>query len=125
MGEDDFIAAISPFAGTYAPVNYMACTGVKINVMQNQALFALIGGQYGPSDFSTYFTIPNLTNGVPVGVGPLQAQGTSAPLAKLSFTDGTPAAAGTAPPTAPVLSTGNGVSMQWCMCVNGIWPQRP
>ncbi len=129
MGEDDFIAAISPFAGSYAPVNYTTCSGQRMAIGQYQALFALIGNYYGPTDNSTYFTLPNLGNGMPVGQTPTGAtsrQGSTTPVTQIGWPGGFPftgATGGAA--TVPLVAASNAVTMQYCMCLNGIWPERP
>ncbi len=57
---DPFIGEIRPFALTYTPRGWLTCDGTKANLQQNQALFAVIGTIYGPSDQRSYFTLPNL-----------------------------------------------------------------
>lgn len=71
MGPGDYWASVSAFAGTYAPVNWATCSGQQMPVNQNQALYALIGNAYSPNgQFSpSVFNLPNLIDGVPLGVG--------------------------------------------------------
>lgn len=57
---DPYIGEIRPFALTYTPRGWLTCDGSKANLQQNQALFAVIGNLYGPTDNRTYFTLPNL-----------------------------------------------------------------
>lgn len=57
---DPYIGEIRPFALTYTPRGWLTCDGSKANLQQNQALFAVIGSLYGPTDQRTYFTLPNL-----------------------------------------------------------------
>ncbi len=58
---DPYIGEIRPFALTYTPRGWLNCDGGTANLQQNQALFAVIGSIYGPTDNRTYFTLPNLT----------------------------------------------------------------
>ncbi len=57
---DPYIGEIRPFALTYTPRGWLTCDGSKASLQQNQALFAVIGNLYGPTDYRTYFTLPNL-----------------------------------------------------------------
>ncbi|MGE7110555.1 phage tail protein [Lysinibacillus sp. NPDC047702] len=61
-----FLGVILPWAGTYAPRGWLLCNGQQLPVNQYQALYAVIGFQYG-GDGKTYFNLPNLNGRVPVG----------------------------------------------------------
>lgn len=66
-----FLGTILPWPGTYAPANWAFCDGRLLQVNMYQALFAIIGTQYGGNGSST-FALPDLrgrtilgTNGQP------------------------------------------------------------
>ena len=60
-----FIGVILPWAGTYAPRGWLFCNGQQLQINQYQALYAVIGFQYG-GDGKTVFNLPNLNGRVPV-----------------------------------------------------------
>ena len=53
------MGSILLFAGTFAPKNWMFCDGTLLPIMQNQALFSILGTTYG-GDGRTTFALPNL-----------------------------------------------------------------
>jgi len=61
-----FIGEIRIFTGTYAPLGWADCNGQMLPIVQNTALFSLIGNMYG-GDGKTNFALPNL-----IGRAPLQ-----------------------------------------------------
>jgi microcystin-dependent protein len=131
MGEDDFYAAISTFAGTYAPVNYALCQGQTFSLQQYTALYSLLGPDFGPSNNATVFTLPNLVAAVPVGVGE-SSTGTSTELgetgqaAAFSMSNGVPAAmAAGDTPTFPEFRATSTLGINYVICVNGYWPVHP
>ena len=63
-----FIGTILPFAGTFAPVNWLFCAGQTLNISQNTALFSIIGTQYGGNG-TTSFNLPDLRSRTIVGAG--------------------------------------------------------
>lgn len=63
---DAFIGTIMSVGFSYAPRGWMTCAGQLLSVTQNQALFAVIGTQYG-GDGRTTFGLPDLRGRVPVG----------------------------------------------------------
>ena len=65
---DGTTAEIRGFAGTFAPRNWAYCRGDLIAISQNQALFSLIGTQFGGDGRST-MALPNLSGRVPMGSG--------------------------------------------------------
>ncbi|MFC7476253.1 phage tail protein [Dankookia sp. GCM10030260] len=73
MGTEDYLASIGVFAGTFAPTNYLDCDGRILDIAHNQALFSLIGTNYGGNGTST-FALPDLrprdANGAPVAFAP-------------------------------------------------------
>ena len=66
---DAYIGEIRIFPYEYAPENWLECNGQSLSISQNQALYAVIGCQYGGSAQSDVFKLPNLQGCVPMGVG--------------------------------------------------------
>ena len=58
MGEGT-IGEIRLFAGTFAPVGWAYCDGSLQQIASNEALFSVIGGQFG-GDMRTTFGLPKL-----------------------------------------------------------------
>lgn len=56
---DVYIGQIQLFAFNFAPRGWMLCNGATLQIVQNQALYALIGTRFG-GDGRTNFQIPNL-----------------------------------------------------------------
>lgn len=131
MGEEDFLAAISSFAGTYAPANYALCLGQQFSVQQYTALYSLLGPTFGASSNYTTFNLPNLVAAVPVGVGQQSsgaytALGETGQAAAFSLSNGAPAAmAAGDTPTMPQLEATPTLGINYVICVNGLWPSRP
>ena len=63
-----FIGQIVLFAGNRTPRGWSFCQGQILPVMQNQALFSVIGSTYGGDGRNT-FALPDLRSSVPVGTG--------------------------------------------------------
>lgn len=61
------IGAISPYAGSIAPTNWLICDGRAISRFTYSDLFNAIGTTYGSGDGNTTFNLPNLKGRVPVG----------------------------------------------------------
>lgn len=61
------IGAISPYAGSIAPTNWLICDGSAISRVTYADLFNAIGTTYGAGDGSTTFNLPNLKGRVAVG----------------------------------------------------------
>jgi len=55
-----FIGSILLVGFNWAPPGWALCNGQLLSIAQNQALFALIGTQYGGDGVSN-FAVPNLT----------------------------------------------------------------
>ncbi|HWT76561.1 MAG TPA: tail fiber protein [Mobilitalea sp.] len=66
--EDAYVGMIIGFAGNYAPYGWALCDGSLLPVSGNEALFSLIGTQYG-GDGINNFGLPNLMQCVIVGGG--------------------------------------------------------
>ncbi|HTJ31429.1 MAG TPA: tail fiber protein [Acidobacteriaceae bacterium] len=56
---DEFLSVVKLFAIPYAPKGWAPCDGQLLQIMQNQALFALLGTTFG-GDGRTTFALPNL-----------------------------------------------------------------
>jgi microcystin-dependent protein len=65
---DPYIGEIRMFAGNYAPVGWVFCNGQTLPIVDNDALFNLIGTTYG-GDGQTNFAVPDLRGRAPVHVG--------------------------------------------------------
>jgi microcystin-dependent protein len=62
--DEVYIGSIQLFAFNYAPAGFALCNGATLQIMQNQALYALIGIKYGGNGTSN-FMLPNLLNASP------------------------------------------------------------
>jgi microcystin-dependent protein len=60
------IGQVEIFAFNFAPVGFAACQGQLLSIMQYQALFSLIGTQYGGNGV-TDFALPKLAPVAPDG----------------------------------------------------------
>jgi microcystin-dependent protein len=65
---DGYLGTIMMCALNFAPQNWIGCEGQLMPVMQNQALYSLMGIAFG-GDGRTNFGIPDLRGRVPVGLG--------------------------------------------------------
>ena len=63
-----FLGEIRIFAGLRVPANWMACNGQSLSISEYEALFSLIGTQYG-GDGINNFALPNLQGRLVVGTG--------------------------------------------------------
>jgi microcystin-dependent protein len=70
MGQP-YIGEIRMFAGSFAPVGWMTCSGQIMPISENDALFTLIGTTYG-GDGQETFGLPDLQGRLPnhAGQGP-------------------------------------------------------
>lgn len=68
---EPFLAEIRMFAGSFAPRGWALCNGELMSILQNTALFSLLGTNYG-GDGKTTFGLPNLMGKAPMhpGQGP-------------------------------------------------------
>lgn len=62
---DYMLGEIQLFPYNFTPQYWAECNGQILQVMQNQALFSLIGVKFGGNG-STTFAVPNLSNSSPV-----------------------------------------------------------
>jgi microcystin-dependent protein len=66
-GQNPYIGEIIMFAGNFAPRGWAFCDGQLLPIAQYQALFSLLGTNYG-GDGRTTFGLPDLRGRVPVGI---------------------------------------------------------
>ena len=64
---DPYIGEIRAFAFDFAPMDWALCKGQSLAVLQNQALFAVIGNLYGGDNVN--FKLPNLQGRSVMGAG--------------------------------------------------------
>lgn len=67
MSSNPYIGDVQLFGGTYAPRGWMKCEGQVLPIASYNALFALIGTQYG-GDGRVTFALPDLRTRAIVGV---------------------------------------------------------
>lgn len=65
---DPYLGSLMLTAFGYAPRGWALCNGQLLPISQNQALFSLLGTQYG-GDGRTNFALPDLRGRVPLGAG--------------------------------------------------------
>ena len=63
-----YVGEIRMFAGNFAPVGWMFCSGQLLPISENETLFNLIGTTYGGDGQST-FALPDLQSRVPIHFG--------------------------------------------------------
>ena len=68
MGTEPFIGEVQMFAGNFAPRGWALCDGQLLSVSQYDALFSLLGTNYG-GDGRTTFGLPDLRSRIPIGTG--------------------------------------------------------
>jgi microcystin-dependent protein len=68
MPSEPFLGEIMVWGGNFAPKGWAYCAGQLLPINQNQALFALIGTQYGGNG-QTNFALPDLRGRMPIHRG--------------------------------------------------------
>lgn len=68
MFTEPLLGSVMLFAGNFAPRGWAFCNGQLLPISQNQALFSLLGTQYG-GDGRITFGLPDLRGRAPVGAG--------------------------------------------------------
>jgi len=63
-----YIGIVVPFAGTFAPAQWMFCKGQLLPISQYDALFSILGTLYGGDGMNT-FALPNLSSRVAIHSG--------------------------------------------------------
>ena len=66
--QEPFIGEIRMFAGNFAPRGWALCDGQILQIVQNTALFSILGTTYG-GDGQTTFGLPDLRGRFPIGQG--------------------------------------------------------
>lgn len=66
-----YVGEVRLFAATFVPDGWLACVGQQLPINQYNALYALIGTNYG-GDGATTFNLPDLRGRVPMQVGQSQ-----------------------------------------------------
>lgn len=64
---DPYLGQIMLTGFGFAPRGFAACNGTIMSIAQNQALFALLGVQYGGNGTTT-FMLPDLRGRTPIGI---------------------------------------------------------
>lgn len=67
-GSDPFIGQLGLFSFSYAPKYWAQCNGQLLSIAQNQALFSLLGTQFGGNGQTT-FALPDLRGRTPIHFG--------------------------------------------------------
>jgi microcystin-dependent protein len=65
---DPYLGEIRMFGGNFAPVGWAFCNGQLLAISENDALFTLLGTQFGGDGQST-FGLPDLRGRVPIHQG--------------------------------------------------------
>jgi len=65
---EPFLGEIRTFSFNFAPKGWALCNGQTLPINQNQALFSLLGTQYGGNGTTT-FQLPNLQGRLALGMG--------------------------------------------------------
>lgn len=69
-----FLGEIRQFGGQTVPRGWAPCEGQTLAISTNQALFSILGTQFGGDGVST-FKLPDLRARVPLGAGGTRSQG--------------------------------------------------
>ena len=72
--DDPFLGEVKWVAFNFAPIGWALCDGQILPINQNQALFALLGTQFGGNGVTT-FALPDMRGRTPIHVGPGYALG--------------------------------------------------
>lgn len=145
---DFFIGQIVLLGFNWAPINFLPCNGQLLPISQYDALFALLGNIYG-GDGVNNFALPNLNGRVPMGMGQDQ-MGNNYVIGQMggqtnvtlnqqnigirqaayvnSVTPSSttvPVASSFALPEYPIPTQPPFLALNYCICVYGIYPQRP
>ncbi|MDF2521312.1 MAG: phage Tail Collar domain protein [Clostridia bacterium] len=62
---DYLIGQIQLFPYNFIPMDWLACNGQVLSIMQYQALYSLIGTKFG-GDGSSSFALPNMQGAEPI-----------------------------------------------------------
>lgn len=82
---DFFLGEIRAFAFGLIPSGWLPCQGQTLQIMQNQALYAILGTTYG-GDGRTTFMLPDLRGQVPMCLSPDYPMGAAGGSASVALT---------------------------------------
>jgi microcystin-dependent protein len=68
------VGAVTSYAGSTAPSNWLLCDGSAISRTTYATLFSIVSTTYGVGDGSTTFNLPNLKGKIPVGLDSTQTE---------------------------------------------------
>jgi microcystin-dependent protein len=103
-----FLGEVRPFGFNFAPRDWLACDGALLPVSEYVALFYLLSNQYG-GDGTRTFAVPDLQGAYPFQPEKPEGRGQK----RGSQVSGNPSQ------QTPLLA------INYCICVNGLFPQRP
>ncbi|HET9033740.1 MAG TPA: tail fiber protein [Dokdonella sp.] len=83
-----FIGQVLMTGFDFAPRNFALCNGQQLPINQNQALFSLLGTQYGGNGI-TNFALPDLRSRTPVGYASSADSGWQPPAVQIGQSGGT------------------------------------
>lgn len=116
MEMDTYLGTIIAVAFDFAPRGFMLCQGQLLSIQHNTALFSLLGTRYGGNGI-THFALPDLRGHAPAGTASLAGDKVPEQPHPVNF-PGDAFGAGT-----PVMQPSPGIN--YCICVEGIFPSRP
>lgn len=109
--EDALLGEVKLFAGNYAPQGWAFCDGSLLTIMDNSALFAVLGTTYG-GDGRYNFALPDLRASAPSGIANSSSSGSEETQQTLELKDGQYQAS----------TVKNG--LKYIICIRGIFPKR-
>ncbi len=117
-----FLGEVVPFAGDFAPAGWAFCDGQVLSINQNQALFSLLGTQYGGNGVNT-FALPDLRGRTIIGASTTDPVGTVVGQPSVSLTDAQmPASQGGG--GQPFDNREPSLAMNYLVALNGIFPPQ-
>ena len=132
---EPFTGQIMLTALAFAPYGWAFCDGSTLLISQYEALFALIGPNYGGDGISN-FQLPDLRGAIPLGVNFSNTGSnyyigqTGGSASHMPFATGTMANSGNRALTYPAANVPQSnlppfVGLSYIICLNGIFPRRP
>lgn len=94
---DPYLGEIRMAGFNFAPAGWAICQGQTVSIASNQALFALLGTQFGGNGTTT-FNLPDLRGRVAIGQGQGTGGLTNRIIGQLSGTEGTMLVTANVPP---------------------------
>ena len=118
----DFLGAVVPFAGNFAPLGWAFADGQVLAISENEALFQIIGTIYG-GDGQTTFALPDLRGRDIVGASPSHPVGTPFGQASVGLTNAqVPTSPGGS--AQPFDNEQPSLAMTYLIALQGIFPSR-